>query len=98
MVPKSISEAMPGKLYEYVASQKPVILITVKGSEAEKFVSRCNAGFFADESKTDEIKESVMNCYNLWSSKNRLSLDNQYLSAFHRKNQVKLLEQVLLNG
>lgn len=95
--PKSISDYLPGKLYEYIASQKPVILITAKGSESEILVKACRAGFVAYEHSIDEIKEAIMAAYLLWESKSRLSVDNEYLSQFHRKNQVKKLEQILLS-
>jgi glycosyltransferase involved in cell wall biosynthesis len=97
IAPKSIAEYLPGKLYEYIASQKPVILITSMGSEAELLVSKCQAGFIADENEIVEIKKAILDAFNLWETKSRLKVDNHYLSQFHRRNQVKKLENILLS-
>jgi glycosyltransferase involved in cell wall biosynthesis len=98
LAPKSIAEYLPGKLYEYIASQKPVIVITSNGSEAELLVSSCQAGFIADENDISEIKKAILDAYDLWKTKKRLKVNNEYLSQFHRKNQVKKLEELLLTG
>jgi glycosyltransferase involved in cell wall biosynthesis len=96
LAPKSITEYLPGKLYEYIASQKPVIVLTSKGSEAELLVRSCHSGFIAEENDIAGTKGAILDAYNLWKTKSRLKVNNEYLSQFHRKNQVKKLENLML--
>ncbi len=96
VVPKSMSKAIQGKLYEYIASEKPVLALTEKDSEASKLINRCNAGFVADFNNIDEIKSIILKAYDLWKNRRRLKVDMDYFSQFHRKVQVKKLEKLIL--
>jgi glycosyltransferase involved in cell wall biosynthesis len=96
IIPHSISETLPGKLYEYIASQKPIIIISARNSEAENIVTMSNAGFVADENNMAEIKKAIMDAHGLWATKGCLHVNNEYFSQFHRKNQVKKLEKIML--
>jgi hypothetical protein len=96
IVPKTLSKAIPGKLYEYIASQKPVLALVDRDSESAKLVNRCNAGFIADMSNINEIKLLILKTHDLWRTQQRLKVDIKYFKQFHRKVQVKKLEKLLL--
>jgi glycosyltransferase involved in cell wall biosynthesis len=96
IVPKSISKYLPGKLYEYIASQKPVLAISAQGSEAANLISECNAGLIADFNDTDQIKIRILEIYDLWKSRKRLQVNMEYFRQYHRKEQVKKLEKLIL--
>lgn len=94
--PPSISKYLPGKLYEYIASQKPVIAISAADSEASNLINECNAGFIADFNNTNQIKNSILQAYDLWKARKRLKVNLEYFKQYHRKNQVKKLEKLIL--
>jgi len=96
VVPKSMSKAIQGKLYEYIASKKPVLALAEKDSEAAKLIHRCNAGFIADMNNIDEIKIIILKAYDLWKARQRLKINIEYFKQFHRKEQVKKLEKLIL--
>lgn len=96
VTPQSFSKSLQGKLYEYIATQKPVIALSGKGSEAEKFISRCNAGFVAEYNNIEDIKNIILKAYDLWKNRKRLNVDIEYFKQFHRKEQVKKLEKLIL--
>ncbi len=96
IVPQSFSDTLPGKLYEYIASLKPVIAISGKNSEAEQLINACNAGFIADENKISEIEDAILKAYELWKSKKRLPVNIELIKQFHRKEQVRKLEKIIL--
>ena len=96
IVPGSISKYLPGKLYEYIASRKPVIALSGINSESAKLIRDCNAGFIADFDNIDDIKNVILTTYNLWKEKKRLKVKMEYFKQFHRKEQVKKLEKMIL--
>ncbi len=96
IVPNSISKYLPGKLYEYIASKKPVIALSEKGSEAATLINECNAGFIANIDNTEEIKGIILQAYELWKTHKRLEINMEYFKQYHRKNQVKKLEKLIL--
>lgn len=96
IIPKSISKYLPGKLYEYIASQKPVLALSEKNSEAAKLIDECNAGFVADINDMSEIKKIILDGYKLWKDRKKQNVNIKYFKQFHRKEQVKKLEKLLL--
>jgi len=96
VIPKSISDSLPGKLYEYIASRKPVIALSEKDSEAANLINESNAGFIADLNDTDNIKRNILKAYNMWKARKRLKINNEYFKQFNRKEQVKKLEKLIL--
>ena len=96
IVPGSISKYIPGKLYEYIASGKPVLALAKKDSESAKMINECNAGFIADIDNQNQIKEIIIKAYNLWKNRKRLDVNFEYFKQFHRKEQVKKLEKAIL--
>ncbi len=98
VVPKSMSKAIQGKLYEYIASQKPVIALADKDSEAAGLINRCNAGFIAEMNNINEIKLIILKAYDLWKNHQRLKIDIEYFKQFDRQEQVKKLEKLILEN
>lgn len=96
IVPQSISKYLPGKLYEYIASRKPVIALAKPDSEAARMVTQCKLGFIADIDSEDEIKQAILSAYDLWKEHKKLNVDIEYFKQFHRKEQVKKLEKIIL--
>ena len=96
VVPKSMSKAIQGKLYEYIASQKPVLALTEFDSEGAKLINDCNAGFISGFNNTDEIKQNILKAYELWKTRKRLNVNIEYFMQFHRREQVRKLEKVIL--
>jgi glycosyltransferase involved in cell wall biosynthesis len=96
LIPKSISDSLPGKLYEYIASQKPVIALAEKNSEAANLLIESNAGFIANFNDTDQIKNHILEIFELWKARKRLHINIGYFKQYHRKEQVKKLEKLIL--
>ena len=96
ILPKSSSIAIPGKLYEYIAAQKPVLALAENDSEAAKLINVCNAGYIAGFNNTDEIKQNILKAHELWKGRKRLKVKVGYIKQYHRKVQVKKLEKLIL--
>jgi hypothetical protein len=97
VVPNSMSKAIQGKLYEYIASQKPVIALADESSEGAKLINACNAGFIAAMNDVEQIKLAILKAHGLWETQQRLKINIDYFKQFHRKEQVNKLEKLILS-
>ncbi len=62
----SVAEQVPGKIYEYLGSGRPVLCIRgSKNDLSADMVLRYNKGLVVNNNK-EEIKEGLMNLYHLW--------------------------------
>lgn len=87
---------LPGKLYEYLATKKPIFCICPEESDAHKIINESKAGEtidYNDESKAFEVISKWYNNY-----KNGLeNYDNQNIEKFSRKNLAKEYANLLSN-
>jgi glycosyltransferase involved in cell wall biosynthesis len=61
---------VPGKIYEYIAAQRPIL--SIKNDEADlasKIVEKLNRGITV-QNNPQMIKDSLIHFYNLWKNKN----------------------------
>ena len=61
VIPKVTNNAniVPGKLFEYLAAQKPIILIGPKNGDTAKIVEECNSGKCFDYTEIETMKEYI---------------------------------------
>ena len=84
-----------GKLFEYIAAQRPIIAIVDKNDVAAKLIKELNAGFIASESDINEIQHAILNCYQSWKNKKQFQVDLEEVKKLHRKFQVDKLNLIL---
>ena len=88
---------VPLKLYEYLASQRPIINFAPAHSEPTKIIKELNAGWNFDTDNIDldkhiNIFKTIIEAYK--SGKLEKSLDLSKLEKYSRKKQTQLLEQL----
>ena len=82
---------IPGKLFEYLTSKRPIIGIGPKNSDFESILQDTNVGFFFDYSEKEALKKTVSEYYQLYLIDN-LKSNAINLEQYSRKNlPVKLL-------
>jgi glycosyltransferase involved in cell wall biosynthesis len=86
-----------GKIFEYLASLKPIIAVVDKKDVAAELILECNSGFVASFNNVSEIEESILKAYNLWKQKSRLEVNLELIKQHHRKVQVEKLNSLILN-
>jgi glycosyltransferase involved in cell wall biosynthesis len=97
--PKVKSERLiiPGKLYEYLAAQKPIINVGDKNSNTAKIISECQAGINVDR---DEYNELVVFLRN-WLTKRKMDksfkpiVSNEKITQYSRRNEAEKIERIL---
>jgi len=90
---RSDATSMTGKLFEYIASGNPVLVLAEKGTAAE-FVTKYGLGSSVDPNDVDQIADAFSHYYDLWSRDQLRGFTKPYdLSRFSRRNQTaKLVE------
>lgn len=93
-VTKDESMVIPGKIYEYLATGKPIINITKKDSETAALIEASNAGKTFERNERKLLQDYILDLYLLWE-KDRLTSFNpnwQVIKKFSCENIAKELD------
>jgi glycosyltransferase involved in cell wall biosynthesis len=85
---------LTGKLFEYLASQKPILLIGPEKGDAAKIVHETNSGVICGYNDHQKIKENIIHIIELKQSGQLNSASSGYLE-YSRENLTKKLVEVL---
>ena len=94
--PESEKGAIPGKLFEYLGTLKPVLALMDKSEQAASIIQKAHSGIICNFDDTEDIKRGILEIHGLWSRKERLPVDREYIKTFCRRDHVKLLQQEIL--
>ena len=86
---------IPGKLFEYLASGKPILAVGAKASSTEAILQECQAGeLFAYEDKAG-IKAHLHQLCDQWLQNPNLDLTHQMYQRYSRMNLTGELAELL---
>jgi Glycosyltransferase Family 4 len=88
---------IPGKLFEYMVSERPIIGIGPKDSDFQEIIITTNSGFFFDYSEKDKLKSVILNFYNQFLNGN-LKSNAIGLQHYSRKNLTQKLVQLITHN
>lgn len=86
---------LPGKLYEYMASGRPILAIANEQSDIKRIITLTNTGIFCDYSEKEKIKETLVNFYEQYKN-NDLESAPIGLQYFSRENLTKRLANIII--
>ena len=86
---------IPGKLFEYMVSRRPIIGIGPEGSDFESIISETNTGVFCNYTEKEKLKLKILAYYNLYLNQN-LKIDAIGLEKYSRKNLTQKLSEIIL--
>ncbi len=75
---------IPGKLFEYLAAQRPILAFGPKKSDIETIVSETNSGKFYTHQSTADLKVQILDWYNQFKE-NKLSVSTLNIEKYSRK-------------
>lgn len=93
--PKGRKGVYTGKLFDYLATNKPILAICDPDDVIASLLEETHSGFTADESDNEDVKRMILRCYSLWKNKEVLPRDWDKIRQYTRKNQVKKLLEYL---
>ncbi|MFT7335901.1 MAG: glycosyltransferase involved in cell wall biosynthesis [Porticoccaceae bacterium] len=85
---------IPGKLFEYMVSGRPVIAIGPIHSDFEEIISHTNTGVFLHYSEKEKLKNVILDYYNQYLE-GKLKSNGVGLQKYSRKSLTKELVELL---
>lgn len=81
---------IPGKIFEYLLSGRPILGIGPKGADFEKIITQTQTGSFYLYQEKDAIKSQLISYYTLYK-KNKLSINPKNIEQYSRKSLTEKL-------
>jgi glycosyltransferase involved in cell wall biosynthesis len=91
---KETRSIIPGKLFEYMVSGRPIIAIGPNGSDFAEIITNTNTGVFFDYSEKENLKKMILDCYNQYLE-GKLQSNGVGLQKYSRKSLTKELVELL---
>ena len=88
---------IPGKLFEYMVSNRPIIAIGPNGSDFAEIITNTNTGVFFDYSEKVKLKNLILDFYNQYLE-GKLQSHGIGLEKYSRKNLTGELVQLLTSN
>jgi len=85
---------IPGKLFEYLVSNRPIIAIGPKFSDIENIIQDTNTGEYFYYQDYDLLKNAILKLYEIFK-KGHLDINPKGLEKFHRKSLTKQLSKII---
>ncbi|KAA5825626.1 glycosyltransferase family 4 protein [Algibacter amylolyticus] len=85
---------VPGKLFEYMVSNRPIVAIGPKDSDVQEIIKETNTGHYFNYNDYDSLKRIILEHYNAFLN-NSLQTHPVGLQKYHRKALTKSLTSLL---
>lgn len=85
---------LPGKLFEYLVSERPIVAIGPKDSDFAEIITNTNTGVFFDYSEKARLKQTIQEYYTRFSE-GKLHSQGVGLQQYSRKNLTQQLVELL---
>lgn len=85
---------IPGKLFEYMVSNRPIIALGPKGSDVEKIIKETNTGHYFYYNDYASLKNTILQYYDAYKNKSLQSYPVG-LQKYHRKALTQSLSKLL---
>lgn len=85
---------IPGKLFEYMASERPIVAIGPEGSDFAAIIQNTNTGVFAKYDEIEKLKSSILLYYAKFKEGN-LKANAVGLQQYSRKSLTEKLAKLL---
>ncbi len=84
-----------GKIFEYLASQTPLLAIGPPDGIAANIIADCERSPMLDYHNKPAIKQQIIDEYRLWKTAGNRKISNTKHQKYSRKNQTKILAERL---
>ena len=88
---------IPGKLFEYMVSERPIVAIGPKDSDFEKIITSTNTGVFFTYNEKEKLKALLLDYYKEYKNQN-LKVHAIGLQQYSRKSLTEQLSKLLMQN
>jgi glycosyltransferase involved in cell wall biosynthesis len=88
---------IPGKLFEYMVSERPILAIGPKNSDFENIIKQTNTGVFYQYNQKNELKNQIISYFNQYLE-GSLKVNAIDLQQYSRKNLTEQLAKLLTSN
>ena len=90
---------IPGKLFEYMATQNPILAIGPEDADVQKILSKTKAGEYFNHQEVENIKRYILSLYNQWlvNPDYNFPTHTEEVNQFNRKNLTQRLAETIQN-
>ena len=85
---------IPGKVFEYIVSERPIVAIGPKDSDFAEIITSTNTGVFFTYDEKEKLKSVLLNYYGLFKN-NNLKVHAVGLQQYSRKSLTEKLAQLV---
>ena len=89
------SYAIPGKLFDYLNSKRPIISIGPADSEVAQILNNTTSGKFFNYHEVHSLKSYIKKLYDRFKNGSNNSNTNQSIEKYNRKNLTKELSEII---
>lgn len=87
---------IPGKIFEYLRTQRPIIAIGPENWDVEKIIENTKTGECFNYNDKEALKSTIHQCFETFL-KGKLKVQPENISQFSRQNLTQRLAEVILN-
>ncbi|QAA80378.1 glycosyl transferase family 1 [Aequorivita sp. H23M31] len=87
---------IPGKLFEYLVANRPILSLGPEGSDIKNIVDETETGKFFNYGEAEQIKNQILEYYGQFQNGN-LIVSPKNLEKFSRKELTKQMASLILN-
>lgn len=93
---KESEEIVPGKVYEYLGTYKPLLVVSPEQGAVADLINETGSGLVAHQSNIDKIAENFFKLFNLWKSNKKLeTIKIENINQYERKEAARQLASLL---
>lgn len=94
---KETKSIIPGKLFEYMVSERPILAIGPKDSDFAEIITTTNTGVFFTYDEKERLKKTILSYFNLFLEK-KLQVFPVGLQQYSRKSLTEQLAKLITHN